>query len=847
MTRKGTLADVSLIDSANSEDLTTLAATAATNEVINIGAVSSSVNSDTLFSTAGEGTVNIDSITNVGEVLFNGTTNNVSGAFTAHNATFLGATVNSKDVTLNGDLNVNASNVVIDGALKFTSNHLVAAVQQGANVKVGSLTAVNGGFIRVGSAEFTAAEYEEIAAEYGSPFADRYINTVNETDTNTASSGVLEVSGETRLNGATLFVDPEYGMSSSIVSLNTFGGADTTAGQLGTLDGSVVVGKNGIVGVGFESAAELEAAIAQYRDANGSLNANDVGSIFYVNGQLNVANGKQIILNGNASHDTVEEIKAEFAAETNAVTDADMYLGTNTALIVSDGALDAASRANANHDAAIEFESAEAKIYAQTGAKVLIDGTSFSLRSMNLFDDAGSDGVALTTEDGKGITLESVNGLFSAELKDGVVGKDIQMELQQGQLDRLGDLSDPVRAAVDELANATVEVVPPAEGDEGEGGAGAAGGAQGGEGPRAAAGTTTNRYNVASGTFLGTALTESLTGSELEQASRLAVYAGTAQAVLSASNTTIDAVAGRMGMGAQQGNITFADNSQGAGLWLAPVYKNHDSDSFDAQGVDYGVDMDLYGVALGADYTLANGVRVGAMFNVGSGDADGQGVGEGVANDFDYYGFAVYGGYSFGQLSVLADVSYTVADNEFDANTSFVSGNYGKISGTADSTLWSVGVTAQYALDFNGVEIAPHAGLRYSNLEVDSYQVQSSGQNVTNFDTDSMSIFSIPVGVSISSDIAAGSWTIKPAVDLTLTANVGDDELDGTTTWYDTDNGYGDLSFTSSAEVLDTFTYGATVGISAQTGGFSLGLGLNYTGASNANEYGVQANARFVF
>ena len=110
-----------------------------------------------------------------------------------------------------------------------------------------------------------------------------------------------------------------------------------------------------------------------------------------------------------------------------------------------------------------------------------------------------------------------------------------------------------------------------------------------------------------------------------------------------------------------------------------------------------------------------------------------------------------------------------------------------------------------------------------------------------------MSIFSIPVGVSISSDIAAGSWTIKPAIDLTLTANVGDDELDGTTTWYDTDNGYGDLSFGSSAEVLDTFTYGATVGISAQTGGFSLGLGLNYTGASNANEYGVQANARFTF
>lgn len=784
------------------------------------------------------------------EPVFNGTTNTVSGTVSAHNATFTGATVTSKDVTLDGDFTVNASNVVVDGVLKLTSAGMTA-IQHGSQVSVGDLSVAGNSLIRVGSSEFTAAEYEEIAAEYGTIVADDYIDNTRDTNTNSASTGVLEVTGETRLNGSTLFVDPEYGMSASVVALNTFAGSDTTAGLLGTLDGSVVVGKNAIVGTGFENAAALEQAVAKYRNANGSLNAAEVGSIFYVNGQLNVADGEQIILNGNASHDTVQEIEAEFAAETNAVAGADMYLGTNTAVIISDNALAAASDANANHDAAIEFNTAEAQIYAQTGAKVLIDGTSFSLRSMNLFDAAGSDGVTLTTEDGKGITLESVNGLFSYVLEDGTGrGKDIQMSLQQSRLDRLSELSDPVRAAVVELATATVETVPvtPVEPNEPGTEGGANGGAEGGEAKAAAAtGNTVNRYDVASGTFLGTALTESLTGSELEQASRLAVYAGTAQAALAAATTTTDAIAGRMGMGAQQGNITFADNSQGAGIWLAPVYKNHDSDSFDAQGIDYGVDMDLYGVALGADYTLANGVRVGAMFNLGSGDAEGQGVGEGVNNDFDYYGFGVYGGYTVGQFSVTADVSYTVADNEFDANTNFVSGNFGKIDGTADSTLWSVGVTAQYALDFNGVEIAPHAGLRYSSLEVDDYQVKSAGQSVASFDSDSMSIFSIPVGVSISSDIAAGSWTIKPAIDLTLTANVGDDELDGTTTWYDTDNGYGDLSFGSSAEVIDTFTYGATVGVSAQTGGFSLGLGLNYTGASNANEYGVQANARFTF
>ena len=41
--------------------------------------------------------------------------------------------------------------------------------------------------------------------------------------------------------------------------------------------------------------------------------------------------------------------------------------------------------------------------------------------------------------------------------------------------------------------------------------------------------------------------------------------------------------------------------------------------------------------------------------------------------------------------------------------------------------------------------------------------------------------------------------------------------------------------------------YGAAVGIAAKTGNFGLGLGLNYTGSSNTDEFGVNANARYMF
>ena len=61
--------------------------------------------------------------------------------------------------------------------------------------------------------------------------------------------------------------------------------------------------------------------------------------------------------------------------------------------------------------------------------------------------------------------------------------------------------------------------------------------------------------------------------------------------------------------------------------------------------------------------------------------------------------------------------------------------------------------------------------------------------------------------------------------------------------WAGVDN----LSTNVSSEVVYNLTYGATLGVAAKTGNFSLVLGVNYTGSSNIGKFGVQTNARFVF
>ena len=330
--------------------------------------------------------------------------------------------------------------------------------------------------------------------------------------------------------------------------------------------------------------------------------------------------------------------------------------------------------------------------------------------------------------------------------------------------------------------------------------------------------------------FLDQVARDSKSGSEAETVARLGVYGGAPQAAIKAGQSSTDAIAARFGIGSAISNLTVAGNTQGAALWLAPVYKTSDSDGFDAQGVDYGVNVDLYGVALGADYTLANGISFGAMFNVGSGEVDGEGAASSTSNDFDYYGFGAYAGYTMGQFSVVGDISYTVADNDH-------------IGAQMDSTNLSLGVTGKYELSFNGVNVTPHVGLRYSNIDLDDYTIDGE-EVVASADSDKLNLFSIPVGVTIAKEFKGESWTVAPSLDLTLTGQFGDDELDGSVSWA----GVSNLTTDTTTEVFDNFTYGATLGVEAQSvGGVALGINVGYTGSSNVDEFGVNANARFVF
>ena len=697
-----------------------------------------------------------------------------------------------------------------------------------------------------------------------------------------SSNGYLTV-GRLDLAGNTLVTDPDWSKPASIVAIGQLGSATAVTPALGndagTLDGSLVALQNSILAIGVTDSTEtdgdtaieqIQQTFATYLNDNGALSADGVGAIAYVAKAMDLGADDKIVVDASRNAQQYQNLmdgtktnpSAADTAFKTAVNSNNAYIGANSVLAFGNAALNA-TRTEDNKTterAALHFDDDAASIFGAGGKIVLTGGEFNTIDKVMLFTDNGTNTGVTIAADGQDIRVESLSGLYYMTLKAGTETTGGELMLNHSRLNEVfTSASTPVKnslvayaernnnwadgnAEVDRLVGdlrKDVTYNPSTNTYTDANGATLDSNRFVRFEQKDANGTVTGYtvYDEADNAVLDYTVMYDASGATAETTARMGAYAGVAQAALAAGASTYDSISSRMGIGAQSSTMTFAENGQGAGLWLNPIYKSHDSDGFDAEGVDYGVDMDLYGVALGADYTLANGLRFGAMFNVGSGDADGQGAGSAVSNDFDYYGFGAFVGYTMGALSVVGDVSYTAVDNDVEANLPF-----DKVGASLDSTNFSVGVTGKYELDFNGVSVAPHAGLRYSSIDIDDYSVDGQ-ETYAHFSAQSMDVFSIPVGVTIAKDIVAGSWTVKPSFDLTLTGNFGDDEFDGDVEW----EGVSNLVTQTSTEVLDNFTYGATLGVAAKTGNFSLGLGVNYTGSSNTDEFGVNANARFVF
>ena len=820
-------------------------------------------------------------INNAGTVTFKDRVTVGDASSSSDAETLLGgvATTFEQDATFYNDTEIAGGMTTFQDGVTFNSG---AGIYGDTTVSGG---AVFGASAEIGGASTLTADSIELSGSY-IRFSVGEEDYVENGETQPGSTGYLVVDS-LKLNDNFLVVDPSYEHETSVAFVKNFTDGDSKE-DAGIFSGSLIAGQNAALIVGTSEGVYDEALsfIEHYQNSRGALIQDQVGSIVYIGDKLTAENGSRIILESQRTQDEIfgtttirgaidDGSYSSTYRDGTAQIPADLFLGQNTVLGINDNVL--------ADGVAIHFESDDAAIMAQSvkdssdAAKIVLDGNGFlDSRSVTLFNDTGSDkGVKILGD--QDIRVETLNGVMYFTLVAGTetTGGTLKLDTTKidtaylGATDVSRDLlfayssqtanwdeyfdqanfakpdSDETKIQRERLHGATASsnlyTYDSTNGFKLSQDAQAAGYQTSDfvviEHTDDAGNTTAQVYHRAYNDLLERIVRDT-NGAAADGAALQGVFGGAAQAALLAARTSQDAVAGRTGMGANKSALTFADNGQGAGLWVAPIYVSQDSDGFAVSNKDYGVDIDLYGVALGGDYTLSNGLRVGAFFNVGTGDADGNGQAGGVSNDFDYYGVGLYAGYTLGQFSIVGDVSYTVVDSDIDAST-----QVGSIKSSFDTDNISVGVTGQYEFVLGGAQITPHAGLRYNALSFDDSTFAAGGyDNGGHSELDDVNVFSIPVGVTVAKEFAFDTWTVKPSFDVTLQGNFGDDELDSNAQW----DGVAWQS-TYTAEFLDNFTYGATLGVAAKTGSFSAGLGLGYTGSENTDEFSATANARFTF
>ena len=678
-----------------------------------------------------------------------------------------------------------------DGALSLSGASVVNGTLSAKNITSASGTLAIGGSIQA-TETVKAADNVSIG---GSLVADKLELTqasknvfVGDED----SSGLLEVKNLV-LNNGNLLLDPEYTQPTNFAAVT---GEDINADEVISLGGNVGVGRNSVLAIGT-SVDAAKNIVSRLGLQNGQALQEAKGAVLVIDNTLQVDSGTAVVVNSKLDH---AGLSAQITADKGASTSGSFVLAKDSVLVVTEGMTNYSSNAQ---KPVIEFKgnpTSNAKLTLEAGSTLAFDTALTAKDEVKLTNISGAGAVVTT-----GATIQAANGLLTGAV-DSATGN-VSFALKRDQAAKgLYNTSAPVKDFVLDALDGKF-----------------------GKADDADAGIY---YTLMNAGHDG--------GKAVEGTARLAVYGGVVQGTDLAQKAANDAVVERMSRSNPNGSLVFANNAQGGGLWLSPVYKSHESDSFDADGVDYGVDGDLTGLVLGADSTTDSGVRVGGYFNFGSASFDGQGVGDQVSNDADYFGFGLYAGMTSGQFSLLADAGFTQVSNDIEQSTGHK--NFSKVKADVDSTAVTLGLRGEYKLNVASVDVTPHLGVRYTRLNIDGYDAKANGHTLATTDFDTMQMFSIPFGVTVSKDIAAGAWSIKPVFDLTLTANAGDTDATFNTTFI------GGRSLDLTSEAFDSFTYGATVGIDAKYGeNFSIGLNTNYVGSSNADEFGVMGNVRYMF
>ncbi|WP_297137423.1 autotransporter domain-containing protein [uncultured Desulfovibrio sp.] len=823
---------------------------------------------------ASNGDYTVGDVTGTGEVTADAGANLNTGKIEAQTVTADAANIKATGDVKAGDINLvkggsvtSGKNITVtgpianaDGTLQAGEN-ITAAGQDLKQADNGKLTVAAGGTIKAANISATNVTAKTLAAS-GAVAVDG--GTLNLTGTGDKASSVksLELTNGTQatvadlkldtdqtltvgtgddtaggttlsaqhidLNGGMLLVDPAWGLASSNVAVKDLSALSTSgaaSADPALVNGSVGVGQNSYLALRTDDLTWLPGVVANYTKGVG-LSETGITAALGVFDSIKIADTKGLVVDGRL---TSTGLSAAIVPDT-------AKFGANSLLVVNG--------ANIYGDkAAITFMST-------SGGTLTVDKTS---RLVVTDAVAGQDYTivanAATVQDGTSAPITDGRTVWKTE---GLSTTTDMISLGDAKHD---DTNDKVSTTAsrndahtvfpnlsDGMANAVNDLY--------TGHAGAAGKPHwdyadvnsADMGVRFLSRATDNR-------FLG--MDKEAAAATIESAARIAFAGAVPQMTKMASDAGTNAVVNRLGFadpadGAQamdaDGKIVDR-NTTGFALWIAPLWQSQHGWGMDADSMDYGFNGNLGGVSLGADYTFENAIRAGITFNIGGGYAESSGGDlSSTDNRMNFWGLGAYAGWNYENFGVMADVSYTSTWNDLKQDVDSRMG-MGDLEADVQATAISAGLRAEYLLQTSAMDIIPHIGVRYMSLNTWGYDVDTHGGTVLEGDSLHQDIWTFPIGVTFSKDIALDSgWNFKPSLDFSVIPAAGDIKAKH------------DVHFTGlpgtyevETQMMDYLTWQGGVGLELANDNMSIGVNYTLQAGQHTTGHGVFGSFRYEF
>ena len=268
------------------------------------------------------------------------------------------------------------------------------------------------------------------------------------------------------------------------------------------------------------------------------------------------------------------------------------------------------------------------------------------------------------------------------------------------------------------------------------------------------------------------------------------------------------------------------DTADNGGIWAQYI---HNKDKVDNMGgVSY--DGQYNGVIIGGDFADRGKYSSGIAFSYGSGDS----TGSASKNEFDFWGLSYYGGIQNGDTNLIFDVGYSKTSSDVK----------GVIKAEPDTQVISMGIKGEKVIsNGHGTSYVPYAGLRYMNIDTDSYNGSIDGKTAAHYSTDKADLWLLPVGISISHEsVTASGWKVRPTADIAYVWTLGDKNtaMDITVPGVNATDRLG-------YDIMDSGFFVGKLGLEAEKGDWTYGLGYACQKGSHAQNSKFMLNVTYSF